>query len=91
MSNTYFKIEKAVYTNSYSLGLTAFVGNKESGNVQLTIQTRSSIHGQSGIAYITLNDEEIDKLIFGLLERKLKLVTATGDEQSKLCPDNNDK
>jgi len=68
--------------------LCAFVGNENTGNVQLTIQTNSTLQSQSEIAYITLNDDEIDKLIFGLLERKLKLVSATGDEQSIICPNN---
>jgi hypothetical protein len=99
MSNTYFRIEKEVkyeafppftnsdYVNKYELSLTAFVGNNLSGNVQLTIQTNSTLNGQSGTAYITLSDEDIDKLIFGLLERKLRIISATGDEQSKICPD----
>lgn len=96
MSNNYFKIEKAVetkgfdkypgYVNNYTLSLTAFMGNEQSGNVQLTIHTSSTVSRQSGVAYITLNSEEIDKLIFGLLERKLKLISATGDEQSRICP-----
>lgn len=96
MSNSYFKIVKEVeypkfqeyseYTNRYELSLCAFVGNKDTGNMQLTIQTNSSLSNQSRIAYITLNDEEIDKLIFGLLERKLKLISATGEEQSIICP-----
>ena len=98
MSNSYFKINKVVdtpstehwarYSNTYNLSLTAFVGNEHSGNVQLTIQTDSTLPGQSGIAYYCLNNEEIDKLIFGLLDRKLKLISATSDEQSVISPYN---
>ena len=96
MSNTYFKIEKEIvtpsqlgyeeYTNKFNLSLTAFVGTDKSGNVQLTIQTNSSLPSQSGIAYYTLNDKEIDLLIGGLLERKLKLISATNDNQSIFSP-----
>lgn len=98
MSNSYFKIQKEIatpgfgnhsgYRNKYELTLTAFVGDDQSGNVQMTIQTQSTIDSQSGVSYITLNSEEIDKLIFGLLERKLRLVSATGSEQSLICPSN---
>lgn len=94
MSNTYFEISKEVeypkfleypgYKNKYYLSLTAFVGNNDTGGVQLTVRTDSTLRDQSGTAYITLNDNEIDKLIFALLERKLGLITATGDEQSQL-------
>lgn len=94
MSNTYFKIEKEHiipgflqfpgYINKYELSLTAFVGGDN--HTQLTIQTISSLDGQGGTAYIVLNDEDVDKLIFGLLERKLKLITATANEQSRICP-----
>ena len=69
MSNTYFKITKEVeyqdidsslfkskgYKNEYELTLTAFCGNEDMGNVQLTVKTNSTISGQSGTAYITLN------------------------------------
>ena len=96
MSNTYFKITKEVkypdidnslfkskgYKNEYELTLTAFCGNEDIGNVQLTVKTNSTISGQSGTAYITLNDKEIDLLIAGLLERKIGNISATGDEQS---------
>lgn len=94
MSNTYFKIDKEVkipkagkkdsYTNSMELTLTAFMGKENV--VQLTVHSTSTIPGQSGIGYIVLNDQDIDKLIFGLLERKLHLITSTGDEQSLICP-----
>lgn len=100
MSNTYFKITKEVeypnvddslfkskgYKNEYDLTLTAFCGNEQVGNVQLTIQTTSTLPSQSWIAYITLNDEEIDLLIKGLLERKNGEISATGYEQSKFSP-----
>ena len=96
MSNTYFKITKEVeypkiddslfkskgYKNEYELTLTAFCGNEDMGNIQLTVQTQSTISGQSGTAYITLNDKEIDLLVAGLLERKLGRISATGYEQS---------
>jgi len=68
--------------------LTAFVGGEN--HTQLTIQTDSTIQGQAGIAYISLNNDDVDKLIFGLLERKLMLVSATGEEKSCICPDSND-
>lgn len=98
MSNTYFAINKEeeyegvkslninAYKNSYELSLTAFMGDSKRGNVQLTIRTESTIPNQSGVAYIPLNNEEIDLLIAGLLERKLGIVTATGDEQSIFSP-----
>lgn len=98
MSNTYFKIEKEVeipksckkdsYTNSMELTLTAFMGKENV--VQLTVHSTSTIPGQSGIGYIVLDDQDIDKLIFGLLERKLHLITSTGDEQSLVCPNRED-
>ena len=96
MSNTYFELNKertyeAVagykeYTNNYSLSLTAFMGGKSGNHTQLTIQTNSTIQGQSGIAYIELNDNDIDLLIAGLLERKLKIISATGEEKSIFSP-----
>jgi hypothetical protein len=100
MSNTYFKIQKEIitpgndipnfpsYTNNFELTLTAFVGNDHSGKVQLTVQTRSSLPNQSGVAYYTLNDKEIDLLIAGLLERKLGIISATADNQSIFSPAN---
>jgi len=94
MSNTYFKIEKEHtipgylqfpgYTNKYELSLTAFCGGEN--HTQLTIQTVSSLDNQGGTAYIVLNDADVDKLIFGLFERKLNLISATADEQSRICP-----
>lgn len=98
MANTYFAIRKKEeykgvkslhideYENSYELSLTAFMGDNSRGNVQLTIRTESTIPNQSGIAYIPLNNNEIDLLIAGLLERKLGIITATGDEQSIFSP-----
>ena len=93
MSNTYFRLTKHKFDqNPFSnrldkghdykmeLSLTAFVGGDD--HTQLTIQTESNIPLQSGTAYYTLNDEDIDRLIGALMERKLKLVTATADEQS---------
>lgn len=94
MSNTYGTIKKEVvdmrpdgtiYTTKMELSLTAFVGRPEV--VQLTIQTRGDMPTLSGCGYITLSPEEIDKLIFALLERKLKIITATGNEQSQIIPD----
>ena len=73
------------YVNSYELSLTAFVGHPE--NVQLTVHTRSTVDGQSGIGYIELSDEDMDNIIAGFMERKLRHVTATGAEQSKFKPD----
>lgn len=92
MSNTYFKIEKhkeykseyPSYSNSYGLALTAFVGGEDI--VQLTVNTVSSIQGQSGTGYIVLSSKDIDLLIAGLLERKLGKISATGDEQSIFSP-----
>jgi len=98
MSNTYFSIKKQEehkevkdlglkgYKNSYRLSLTAFMGNPECGNVQLTIRTESTIPSQNGIGYISLNDKEIDLLIAGLLERKLDIISATSDNQSIFSP-----
>lgn len=93
MSNTYFTLNKHKFDadpfsnrqdkgHDYDmkLSLTAFVGNPDI--VQLTIQTESNYPLQSGTAYYTLNEEEIDRLIGALLERKLRLVTATSNEQS---------
>lgn len=94
MSNTYFKIEKEVVIDKFDtypisksemeLTLTAFMGKENV--VQLMVHTTSNTPYQSGRAYIVLNDQDIDKLIFGLLERKLKTITSTGDEQSLICP-----
>ena len=94
MSNTYFELKKSVtkkdidgseYTNCYVLSLTAFVGKEN--NVQLTVQNEVG-RGMvlSGISYIELNNEDIDNIIGGLLERKNGEVTATGVEESKFCP-----
>jgi len=94
MSNTYFKIEKSVetkgfdtfpsYTNNYELTLTALMGGEN--HTQLTVQTTSTIVGQSGIGYIVLSDNDVDNLIAGLLERKLRKITATGEEKSSFKP-----
>lgn len=85
MSNTYFKINKKVNCDEYVLSLTAFCGNDR--NVQLTVQTKSrEMPSHAGTGYITLNDHEIDLLIAGLLERKLGMVSANGDEQSIFSP-----
>ena len=94
MSNNYFEIKKTVeykgfnqcdsYTNNYELMLTAFVGGEN--HTQLTLQTSSSIQGQGGIAYIVLDDNDVDLLIAGLLERKLKKISATGEEKSIFSP-----
>ena len=93
MSNTYFRLTKHKFDQDpfsnrlgkghdykMELSLTAFVGGND--HIQLTVQTQSNILSQSGTAYYTLNDEDIDRLIGALMERKLKLVTATADEQS---------
>lgn len=95
MSNTYFKIKKEVesktfgrdndgYTNNYELSLTAFMGGEN--HTQLTISTSSTIQGQSGVGYIVLNDNDVDLLIAGLLERKLAIISATGYEKSIFSP-----
>lgn len=94
MSNTYFELKKSVikkdidgneYTNNYKLSLTAFVGKEN--NVQLTVIHNSTRYNTpSGISYIELNNEDIDNIIGGLLERKNGEVTATGVEESKFCP-----
>lgn len=95
MANTYFKLKKTVhtetsheynnYTNEYSLSLTAFVG-KEKNSVQLTVQCNSTMPNMTGIGFITLSEEDVDKLIVGLLERRMR-ISATGNEQSVICPD----
>lgn len=93
ISNTYAKIKVSKtnvnfqdeeYTNKMELTLTAFMGGEH--HTQLTVNTNSDIPGQSGIGYITLGDKEVDLLIAALLERKLRVITATGDEQSIFCP-----
>ena len=96
MSNTYARIKTVdevkstktlavqEYTTDMELSLTAFMGGKK--HTQLTVQTNSTVRSQCGIAYITLGDEEVDLLIAALLERKLKNISATGDEQSQFCP-----
>ena len=96
MSNTYAKIAtEQNYEGSKTLGwkpfntsmeltLTAFVGGNQ--HTQLTVQTSSTLEGQSGIAYICLGDKEVDLLIAALLERKLGKISATSDEQSIFCP-----
>jgi len=95
MSNTYAKIAtEQNYKGNKSLGfkhhtsmeltLTAFVGGDK--HTQLTVQTSSTIEGQSGIAYICLGDKEVDLLIAALLERKLGKISSTSDEQSIFCP-----
>ena len=90
MSNTYFKLNKSKvdkdpfgrknHIYDMTLSLTAFCGNPDI--VQLTIQTESNLEFQSGTAYYTLSDEDIERLIGALMERKLRIVTATADEQS---------
>lgn len=94
MSNTYFQIKKEdiftdnrdhlEYINKMSLTLTAFVG-KTPNSLQLTVQIKSTLPNQSGIGYITLSQEEQDKLIIGILERRNN-ISATGEEQSNICP-----
>ncbi len=94
MSNTYAKIKTVDvvkgfmaypgYTNSMELSLTAFCGGEK--HTQLTLQTRSTMEGQSGTSYFTLGDKEVDLLIAALLERKLGKISATGSEQSLFCP-----
>ena len=96
MSNNYFEIKKTVeypevagykgYRNDYELTLTAFVGGESGNHTQLTLQTNSTISMQVGTAYIVLDDEDVDLLIAGLLERKLKKITATGEEKSIFSP-----
>ena len=94
MSNTYARIKKEVvgtdfndmpYNTKMELSLTAFVGNPEI--VQLTVQISSSLTSQNGVGYITLSEKEIDQLIFALLERKHRLISATGYEKSMLIPE----
>lgn len=91
MSNTYFELKKSVislsekeYANDYVLNLTAIVGGESC--IQLTIITNSTIPNQSGIGYIVLNDEDIDNLMAGLLERKLGKISATDDRKSIFSP-----
>lgn len=96
MANTYAKIKtvdtvKAFphypgYTNTMTLSLTAFMGGKSGKHTQLTVNTVSTLKHQCGTAYITLGDKEVDLLIAALMERKLKLISATGNEQSIFCP-----
>ena len=96
MSNTYFRFNKQTIRdsvlegkeiNNMSLSLTVFIGNKETGGLQLTVYNQSNIPNQSGCGYITLTMEEIDLLIAGLLEHKLHKVSATGFEESNYCPE----
>lgn len=99
MSNTYAKIktedvikgfnEFSGYTNNMTLTLTAFCGREK--HTQLTIQTHSTLEHQSGTAYITLGDKEVDLLIAALLERKLGKVSAIGYEQSIFCPNDEEE
>lgn len=91
MSNTYAKIETEdlikdhiPYSNYMTLTLTAFMGKEK--HTQLTVRTSSTLEGQSGTGYITLGDKEVDLLIAALLERKLRVISATGNEQSIFCP-----
>lgn len=88
MANTYAKIEtKDEFDDmktSMKLSLTAFMGNNK--HTQITIQTTSTIPFENGTAYITLGDKEVDLLIAALLERKLKIISATDCEQSVFCP-----
>jgi hypothetical protein len=96
MSNTYFEQVKEVtyndikpehtYANKYRLSLAAFMGGKTGDVVQLTVQTDSTLPMQSGTAYITLSDADIDVLIAGLLERKLNKISSTGEEKSIFSP-----
>lgn len=97
MSNTYAKIKTSVdykgepklgwkpYKTDMILSLTAFVGGDK--HTQLTVTTKSTNKLQSGTGYIQLGDNDVDMLIAALMERKLKVVTATGNEQSIFCPD----
>ena len=94
MSNTYFNLKKEInnkcsfsgvdINHKFELSLTAFVGGEN--HTQLTVTIDSSAVFQSGTGYIVLSDKDVDNLIGGLLERKNKEITATGNEQSKFCP-----
>jgi hypothetical protein len=99
MANTYFNLHKKEiyndnvgsinnkfpsYTNEMSLSLTAFV-SKNPNSLQLTVYIRSTLPNQSGTGYITLTQEEQDKLIEGILERR-HFISATGDNKSNICP-----
>ena len=93
MSNTHARICRIQETDDFGghkhetsmeLTLTAFVGGDR--HTQLTVQTNSTLPFQSGTGYITLSDEDVDLLIAALLERKLGKVSATGNEQSIFCP-----
>jgi hypothetical protein len=52
------------------------------GKLQLTVTTDSTISGQSGVGYITLNDEDIELLYQGMLKRKNGSISATGNEEN---------
>ena len=56
--------------------------------VQLSITTTDTSKEEDLVssAYILLNAEEIDSLIFALLERKLGLISATDSIKSNLIP-----
>lgn len=85
MSNTYFKLKKSEtippmpsimgnevylgYTTDMDISLTAY-DDKEPNMLQLTVNTLCSRDSNSGIGYITLNTEEQNKLIWGILERR---------------------
>ena len=94
MSNTYGKIEtidEHIYPNHINnmrLTLVAIMGGDK--HTQLTVITNSTLEGQSGVGYITLGDKEVDLLIAMLLERKLKIISATGEEQSIFSPNDNE-
>lgn len=99
MSNKYFKIKKTIreannisdsgdWVTKCNLNIIAIMSNDN--HTMLQIESNSNIPFITDTAYIVLNDDDVDKLIFGLLERKLKLISATDDKQSAICPNDDD-
>jgi hypothetical protein len=95
MSNTYFRIKRVktydsfdsfpTYTNEMELSLTATIQGEDCPNaVQITIQTQSTAHNQSGTAFITLSDKDALKLAHALLERVNGNISATGYEETSI-------
>lgn len=118
MSNTYYKYKKTQTDKEFEPGqertvnmemtLTAYVGGSPNC-IQLTLQTDDK-SPLSGIAYITLTENEQDDLIHAIYERRglrwcgggtkpqykekffnyvqTNSISATGNEQSQIHPNN---
>jgi len=89
MSNTYFEIKKVNDNISnkpirMELSLTAFMGGDQ--NIQMTLTSDGGWRGHSETAYITLTNEEQDKLIAAIMERRWGSVSATNGVKSDYSP-----